>query len=172
MQPSTATLVTSNMTSSIIFCAIFLDNIPSKFQMPLFCWVFQVPIWKAFNDPMTLETFNLPMWAKEWSRSLQPSDIVTRPRLLQHKTMSLCLVRLMVSHSNICSFLASSGCLSVFRKHYNLNWVRPGSFPSARNTSWALSNFTNSHSFKPKMDGKIHVKSNLHLQINETKPYF
>ena len=104
-QPSTATLVTSNMTSSTIFLRCFLDNIPSKFQMPVFCWVFQVPIWKAFNDPMTLETFNLPMWAKEWSRSLQPSDIVTRPQLLQHKTMSLCLVRLVVSYANTCAYM-------------------------------------------------------------------
>lgn len=81
--------------------------------MPLFCWVFQVPIWKAFNDPMTLETFNLPMWAKEWSRSLQPSDIVTRPRLLQHKTMSLCLVRLVVSYANTCAYMFRYTCKTM-----------------------------------------------------------
>ena len=121
MQPLTATLVTSNMTSSIIFCAVFLDNITSKFQMPLFCWVFQVPIWKAFNDPMTLETFNLPMRAKEWSRSLQPSDIVTRPRVLQHKTMSLCLVRLMVSHSNTCAYKFRYMCKTMWKVHIMWN---------------------------------------------------
>ena len=145
------------------------------------------PWWGLFYMLASLAKASYDMIRSPWSRVRSISGLfIYAPCAHPFILDSLSIYQLpdyawFIGHSNIywsvdpsfiCSFLASSGCLSVFRKHYDSSWVRPGSFPSTRNTSWALSNFINSHSLKPKMDGKIHVKSNLHLQIKESKPCF